>query len=197
MSDTSETNADDITFETDPEGAENAAPKKAGFGKSESETVASLKEKLAQVTKEKQEYLLGWQRAQADYANLKKEEDKNRREFTKYAQEKLIAELIPAMQSFHSAFGNKEAWEKVDLNWRMGVQYIYSQLLAVLENNGISLIEPKISDVFDPVKHSSVESVPVEKKEEDHTVREVLQKGFALHDKIVEPARVKVGEYIR
>ena len=67
--------------------------------------------------------------------------------------------------------------------------------MSVLEQNGVKLIEPKVGDVFDPVSHSSVEAVPVERKEEDHTVREVMQKGFSLHGKIVEPARVKVGEF--
>src|SRR3989338_312868 len=177
---------DEITFEAELD-ADNA--------KDPAEMIKALKEKLKLCKKERQEYLEGWQRAKADYANARKDEEKSRAEFLKFAQEKLIREIIPAMQSFHSAFGNKVAWEKVDLNWRMGVQYIYSQLLAVLEQNGISLIEPAVGEPFDPIRHASVESVPVEKREEGETVREVLQKGFALHGKIIEPARVKVGGY--
>jgi len=179
-------NKDDVTFEPSEE-AENL--------KDPAETVKKLKEEIRTLRKAREEYLRGWQRAQADYANLKKEEEKGRKEFAKYAQEGLVRDLLPAMQSFHMAFGNKDVWEKVDLNWRMGVQYIYSQLMSVLEQNGVKLIEPKVGDVFDPVSHSSVEAVPVERKEEDHTVREVMQKGFSLHGKIVEPARVKVGEF--
>ena len=179
---------DDITIEPSEE-SENL--------KDPAEAVKKLKETIKTLRKEREEYLLGWQRAQADYANLKKDEDKSRREFGKFAQERLIGELIPAMQSFHMAFGNKEVWEKVDLNWRMGVQYIYSQLLAVLERSGITLIEPKVGDPFDPVRHASVESVPVDTEEKDHTVQAVMQKGFMLHDKILEPAKVKVGEYLK
>lgn len=179
-------NKDDVIFEPSEE-SENL--------KDPAEAVKKLKEEIKTLRKEREEYLRGWQRAQADYANLKKDEEKNRKEFAKYAEEGLIRDLIPAMQSFHMAFGNKEVWEKVDLNWRMGVQYIYSQLMSVLEQNGVKLIEPNAGDAFDPIQHSSVESVPVEKKEEDHTIREVMQKGFSLHGKIVEPARVKVGEF--
>ena len=177
---------DDITIEPSEE-SENL--------KDPAEAVRKLKETVKTLRKEREEYLLGWQRAQADYANLKKDEDKSRREFGKFAQERLIGELIPAIQSFHMAFGNKDVWEKVDLNWRMGVQYIYSQLLAVLERNGVKLIEPKVGEPFDPVQHSSVESVSVSEKERDHAIQEVMQKGFMLHDKILEPAKVKVGEY--
>ena len=100
---------------------------------------------------------------------------------------------MPALDSFHTAFGNKIAWEKVDLNWRMGVQHIYSQLRTVLEKHGITLIEPKVGEPFDPKKHESIKTVAVSKPEENHTVLEVLQKGYALHGKILEAAKVKVG----
>ena len=108
-------NKDDVTFEPSEE-AENL--------KDPAETVKKLKEEIRTLRKAREEYLRGWQRAQADYANLKKEEEKGRKEFAKYAQEGLVRDLLPAMQSFHMAFGNKDVWEKVDLNWRMGVQYI-------------------------------------------------------------------------
>lgn len=177
-------NKDDVTFEPSEE-AENL--------KDPADAVKKLKEDVQVLRKEREEYLRGWQRAQADYANLKKDEERNRLEFGKYAEENLVAELIPAMQSFHMAFGNKEAWEKVDLNWRMGVQYIYSQLMGVLENRGVTLIEPKIGEIFDPKFHASVEAVVAERKEDDHTVHEVVQKGFSLHGKILEPAKVRIA----
>ena len=102
---------------------------------------------------------------------------------------------MPALDSFHIAFGNKEAWEKVDLNWRMGVQYIYSQLIGALENNGITLIEPKVGEPFDTQRHESIATVPTDKESENHTVADVVQKGYSLHGKIVQPAKVKLAEH--
>ena len=159
------------------------------------ETVKKLKEQLKSCQKERQEYLDGWQRAKADFINAKKREDEERGEFIKFSKKELLKELLPALDSFHTAFGNKEAWEKVDLNWRMGVQYIYSQLLGVLEKHGITLIDPKVGESFDPKKHASIGTVAVTEEEQDHTVAEVAQKGYALHDKILEPAKVKIAEY--
>jgi molecular chaperone GrpE len=159
------------------------------------ETVKKLKEQLKSCQKERQEYLDGWQRAKADFINAKKREDEERGEFIKFSKKELLKELLPALDSFHTAFGNKEAWEKVDLNWRMGVQYIYSQLLGVLEKHGITLIDPKVGESFDPKKHASIGTVAVTEREQDHTVAEVAQKGYALHGNILEPAKVKVGEY--
>src|SRR3989338_1750339 len=128
---------DEITFEAELD-ADNA--------KDPAEMIKALKEKLKLCKKERQEYLAGWQRTKADYANARKDEEKSRAEFVKFSKEDIIRDVLPALDSFHSAFGNKSAWEKVDLNWRMGVQYIYSQLLSALEKNGISLIEPKVGE---------------------------------------------------
>ncbi len=164
--------------------------------KDPAEQVRKVKEQLKACQKERQEYLDGWQRTKADFINAKKREEEERGEFVKFSKKELIRELLPAMDSFHTAFGNKVAWEKVDLNWRMGVQYIYSQLLGVLEKHGITLIDPKVGEPFDPAKHASIGTVSVSKKERDHTVAEVVQKGFSLHGKILEPAKVKVSEYI-
>ncbi len=176
---------DDITLTVDAEQENLRDP---------AEAVKKLKEALTACKKERQEYLSGWQRAQADYANLKKDEERDRTRFVKFATETFLKELLPALDSFHTAFGNKEAWEKVDLNWRMGVQHIYAQLRSVLERHGLSFIEPKIGEPFDPKQHQSVGTAGVEKREQEHTVAAVLQKGYALHGKIVEPAKVQVGE---
>ena len=177
---------EDVTFETELD-SDNA--------KDPMEMIKALKEKLKIYQKERQEYLEGWQRTKADFVNAKKREEDERGEFVKFSKRELIKELLPALDSFHTAFGNKGAWEKVDLNWLMGVQYIYSQLLGALEKHGITLIDPKMGEPFDPAKHSSIGTVAVGEKEKDHTIAEVVQKGYALHGKILEPAKVKVGEY--
>ncbi len=179
---------DEITIEQDnePENLRDSA-----------EAVKKLKEDLKTCKKERQEYLDGWQRAQADYANMKKDEDRERARFVKFSTEMFVKELLPALDSFHTAFGNKEAWEKVDLNWRMGVQHIYMQFRGVLEKHGVTLIEPKVGEPFDPKSHQSIEIVTVGAQEQDHTVVEVLQKGYALYGKILEAAKVKVGEFAK
>lgn len=177
---------DDITLEPDEEG-ENF--------KDSVERLKKLKAELAACQKEKQEYLDGWQRAKAEHINAKKREEEERKEFVKFSHKELVKEILPALDSFHIAFGNKAAWEKVDLNWRMGVQYIYSQLFGVLERHGVGLIEPKVGEPFDPKRHASVETAAVLNKEQNHTVLETVQKGYTLHGRVIQPAKVKVGEY--
>ena len=77
----------------------------------------------------------------------------------------------------------------------MGVQHIYSQLRGVLERHGVTLIEPKVGEPFDPKGHQSIGVVAVAERERDHTIIEVLQKGYALHGTTLEPAKVKVVEW--
>ena len=76
--------------------------------------IKKIKEELKKCQAEKQEYLDGWQRVKADFVNLKKRSEKDRTAFAKYANENFILELLPALDSFDQAFGNKEAWEKAD-----------------------------------------------------------------------------------
>lgn len=158
------------------------------------DTIRKLREKLKACQVARQEYLEGWQRAKADYVNAQKEEEKARARFLKLSKEEIIKDILPALDSFNSAFGNKETWEKVDLTWRMGVQYIYSQLLAALQKNEVTLIDPKVGELFDEKKHESVASVSAKEGVARGTIAEVVQKGYALHGKILQPAKVKIAE---
>lgn len=183
----------DIKYETDPDGAENVAPKKAGFGKSESETVADLKEKLALALKEKQEYLDKWQRGAAEFQNIRKRDAEDNDRFRKYAAENLVMELLPVLESFNMAFSNKEAWEKVDKNWRTGVEYIANQLKGVLESNGIKELNP-VGEKFDPMVHEAVEFEEVTDESKNQTITVVIHKGYSFYDRVVKAPKVKVGE---
>ena len=176
---------DDVTFESeDGEGnLQNSAAK-----------LKQLREKLKIAEAERAEYLAGWQRAKADLINARKRDEEDKKDFIKYANEDLIGEMLPVLDSFGMAFANKEAWEKVDKNWRTGVEYIYSQLVSTLERFGVKLIDPK-GQKFDPNQQISIESVPVIDKAQDGVIVEVVQKGYELNSKAIRAPKVKVGEF--
>ena len=176
---------DDIEFEqTDTEGGETKTTDK----------LKSLSEELAKFKAERTEYLTGWQRAKADYINLKKEQEKTQADIVRFAKEGLLVDLLTLSDSFSMAFANKEAWEKVDKNWRLGVEYIYSQLEGIFRDNGLIEINP-IDQTFDPSTMQAVATVAVEDESKDHQVIEVNAKGYKMGEKIIRPAKVKVGEY--
>ncbi len=153
--------------------------------------IKKLQEKIKSLEKEKTEYLDGWQRARADYANLQKSTDEDKKRFKELFAERFVEDLIPVVDSFSMAMGNKEAWEKVEPTWRTGVEYIYNQLMAALQGHGLTLIgEP--GEVFDPTLHEAISEHETDNPANDHTVMSVIQKGVKLADTVIRPARVVV-----
>lgn len=70
---------------------------------------------------------------------------------------------------------------------------IYNQFIGILTKQGVTAFGAK-GDVFDPNLHQSVSMVATEDKTQDHTVAEVLQKGYMLSGKVIRPAMVQVFE---
>lgn len=156
-----------------------------------SATIKELREKLRVAQTERLEYLTGWQRAKADLLNARKRDEEDQRSFRKRATEDLILELIPVLQSFDSAMAKRDVWEKVDKNWRTGVEYIAELLRKVLLEQGLTEINP-LDLPFDPTRDEPIENVPSDASKQG-TVIEVVQKGYALHGVVVRPPRVKIG----
>ncbi len=154
-----------------------------------------LRAKLKTCESERQEYLTGWQRAKADLVNARKDEERERVVFVRYAAERLIRELLPVLESFEMAFSNRDAWEQAPLEWRKGIEHIHAQLVAVLERSGLEQVNPKLGEQFDPMQHESAGERPVESAEQDHTIISVVRRGYRLYDKLIQPARVVVGVY--
>lgn len=156
--------------------------------------IKKLREKINSCQKERGEFLEGWQRSKADFINAKKSFEEEKKKYVSFATENLLEDILPVVDSFDMAFANKKSWESVDKNWRIGVEYIYSQLLTILEGNGLKQINP-LGKPFNPREHTTIDTVPTEKKEEDDYIAEVVQKGYFLHDKVLRPAKVKVFSY--
>ncbi|MCA9352600.1 nucleotide exchange factor GrpE [Patescibacteria group bacterium] len=163
-------------------------------GVSQSDKLKKLRNELKEAKHQAQEYLTGWQKERASFANYKAEEEKKRKDRLEGMKLQLISDFFPVLDSFDMAFANREAWEKVDPAWRTGVEYIHTQLMNTLNQYNVSLV----SDVgveFDPKIHDPVEHVIVKNKDQDHKVITVIQKGYRSGDVVLRPAKVKVGKY--
>src|SRR3990167_3048334 len=167
-----DTNKDEIVFEDEEETANPQA------------VIKKLRERLKGTEAKAQEYLTGGKKERADLVNLRKRDEEEKREFAKFAKEDITTELISVLDSFDSAFKNKEAWEKVDKNWRQGVEYIHSQLINILGNHGVSVISP-LGEKFDPQRDEAIETVLTEKEDGDHKIVEVVSVGYKLGDRII------------
>ena len=157
------------------------------------EQVAKLKAKLKDCQIKNKEYLNGWQRSKADFVNAQKENEKKAQQIASLTTEDVLVNILPVVDSFEMAFSNKEKWQEVDENWRVGVEYIYSQLSSTLKDYGLEEIDNK-ETVFNPEIHSILEAVETNKEEEDSLV-EIVQKGYKIKDKVVRLAKVKVKKF--
>ncbi len=155
------------------------------------EQMKRLREKLRVCVEEKKEYLDGWQRTKADFINFKKRTEEEKGDFLKFAREGIITDLLPVLESFHMAFANKAAWEKVDPAWRMGVEHIHTQLSQTLAAYGLVAVDP-IGQDFNPNEETSIGTVPTDDVGKHHKVAEVLQLGYKLQGKLIKSPQVKI-----
>ncbi len=161
--------------------------------KSGEEVLKRLREKLKKTVEEKQQYLEGWQRSRADFANYKREMAEGHTDSTARTKAEFAEALIPALDSFEMAFASKW-YAEAPPEWKGGVMSIYRELVRSLERFGIKLYNP-LHEPFDPMKQEAVRQTAVLKKEEDHTVVSVERSGYTIGDKIIRPAQVTIGKY--
>lgn len=175
---------DDIVFE---ENSEVTAPDLHA-------KLEKLRGRVKELEKKNSELLDSWQRDKADFVNARKGDESAKQEFLKFAKADIISEIIPALDSFDNAMKNKEAWEKVDSNWRVGVEYIRTQLLNALTNHGLKVINP-VGELYNVSRDEAVETVKVDDKESDGKIVDVMQVGYELNGKEIRAPKVRVGHF--
>jgi molecular chaperone GrpE len=128
-------------------------------------------------------------RSQAEFQNFQKRMEKELAEFRTYANAKLIENLLVVIDDFQNALSAENHGSNSE--FIKGLTMIYNNLMCTLEKEGLSEIETKDVE-FDPWKHEAVEMVPSDDHPE-HTVLDVVQKGYKFKDKIIRPAKVRVS----
>jgi molecular chaperone GrpE len=151
-----------------------------------------LREALNLVTKQSQEHMDGWQRARADYLNLKKENEKQLKEMAQFANAALIAELIPVYNMFKMAFSHQPKVENKDWqNWAKGMEAIKKLWEDFFKNLGIEEIKT-VGEKFDPEFHEAVGTEEID-GEADVVIKEMAP-GYTLYGKVIHPAKVVVAK---
>ena len=155
---------------------------------SELETV---RQELEKAKAQAADYLDGWQRARAEFANYKKRNEQERQELFKLANTTLITRLLPIFDDFERAFQTLPR-SLLSFTWIDGVALIYRRLQAILEGEGLTLVETE-GQSFDPLLHEAVTYEESAEHEEGQIIGEV-QKGYQLGDRVLRPALVRVAK---
>ncbi len=156
-----------------------------------SDKLSNNDENIIDFEKQAAEYLAGWQRARADYQNLKKETDSRMGEYIAGANQALLMELLPLVDYFKNAFKHLPEDLKSS-DWVVGIRHIQSKLEQVLAYSGVKEMEV-VGELFNPELHESAGEVEVAGAEHG-TIIEEVRTGFKLHDKVLQPARVKIAK---
>ena len=133
-------------------------------------------------------------RLKADFINNQKENTEKKKLVSNLAKEEILEEILPVIDSFEMAFANKEEWQKTDKNWRVGVEYIYTQLQNILKNHGLTEIKNN-DKIFNPEIHSALDTVETKDEKENGEIEQILQKGYELNGKIIRLIKVRIKKF--
>jgi len=143
----------------------------------------SLEELLAEAQARIEQQREAMLRAVAEADNVRKRVQAEASMAQKYALERFAEGLLPVVDSLEAALQSKDA---------SGVELTLRQLRASLEKQSITEINPAPGERFDPHRHQAIATVPA--AAEPNTVVSVMQKGYALHDRVLRPALVTVSK---
>jgi len=137
-----------------------------------------------------QEYLEGWQRARAEFANYKKRVEREMKDSHSNAAGSVLKDILPAIDDFERAMSSVPASLKDD-PWVGGVGMILRKLNKVLDDYGVTVVDPT-GKPFDPNQH---EAIGMEDSDDVATghVTATMQKGYVLGDRVLRPALVRVA----
>lgn len=172
--------------QTDAEGSAGAEQSAA---KEETSDVGALQEQLQQ---HKDEVL----RAKAEMQNIRRRSEIDVEKAHKFALEKFVKELLPVLDSLEKAVESTEGHEvqneEVVARIKEGVDMTLDMFLRTLEKFNVEQINP-VGEPFDPQRHEAMSMVP-SSQAEPNTVIAVMQKGYALNERVVRPAMVMVAK---
>jgi molecular chaperone GrpE len=175
----------------EPGGEENPANEAEGVRAAEeaaASEAAGGDEDLATLRRERDEYLDLARRSQADFENYRKRAAREAAAAGERAKGGLVRELLPVVDNLERALGSAGESER---HLAEGVALVHSELIAVLERNGVEAFDPR-GEEFDPSLHEAL-STRSEEGAHPGVVLEVVEKGYRSNGRVLRPARVVVS----
>lgn len=148
-------------------------------------------EKLKEAARLCDEFKDKYLRAHAELDNARKRFAKEREEYVKFANEKLLDEVLYVVDNFDRALDHMNGTQNRE-SILDGIKMIQKQFHLFLEQKGVVRIEA-IGRKFDPALHEAIEHIETD-EDKDGIVIEEVQTGYLLNDRLLRPSVVKVGK---
>ena len=161
-------------------------------GKKTKYTVKELQnlEEKSKLCDEKHDQLL---RLHAEFDNFKKRTAREYESLTKFANKRLIGEMLPVIDNFKRAVDSADKVSNIN-DLKNGIKLVLKQFEDILRQNGLEEIGSDDTQ-FNPDKHEAVIQVETDEHPED-TVIEEVRTGYRLHGNVIRPSLVKVSKKI-
>ncbi|MBE2267119.1 MAG: nucleotide exchange factor GrpE [Anaerolinea sp.] len=172
---------------TPNDGAANGAP----TADEKQESVVTQAEFQAAQAKA-QEYLDGWQRARAEFANYKKRVEREFKDNQQMAAGDTIKALLPILDDFERAISNVPA-ELGGNSWVNGVTMIQKKFNKFLEDANVTIIDPT-GQPFDPNQHEAIGMDEATETVPSGHITITMQRGYLLGERVLRPALVRVAQ---
>jgi len=154
------------------------------------EELSRLSQALEEKTRDAEATHDRYLRALAELDNARKRAQRDREEYTRFANESLLRELLPALDNFDRALHAARATAEAEA-FVAGVELIQRELLRVLEKFGVTAFS-SVGERFNPERHEAVAQVPAIDHPEMTVVAETLR-GYLLNGRVLRPAMVTVA----
>ena len=124
-------------------------------------------------------------RAHAEMQNIQRRSNEERQQLQKYRSQDLAKAIIPSLDNIERALAVEGLTDDV----KKGLEMVQSSLIQALKEEGV---EEVTVENFDPNLHMAVQTLPADDEHEADSIAQVLQKGYALHERLLRPAMVVV-----
>lgn len=148
------------------------------------DTQPGLEEALRLAEQTAAEHHDAWLRAKAEAENIRRRAAEDVIKAGKFGAEKFATAMLPVKDSLEAALATENSTLE---SLKSGVELTLKQLLAAFQGAGLLEIAP-LGEKFDPNRHQAIGQQEAEG--EPNRVLTVLQKGYALHERVVRPALV-------
>ena len=132
-------------------------------------------------------------RLHAEFDNFKKRTAREYESLTKFANKRLISEMLPVIDNFKRAVDSADKVSNIN-DLKNGIKLVLKQFEDILKQNGLEEIGSDGTQ-FNPDKHEAVIQVETDEHPED-TVIEEVRTGYRLHGNVIRPSLVKVSKKI-
>lgn len=130
-------------------------------------------------------------RLMAEFDNYRKRTMREKAEWIKNANERIIVDILPIIDNFERALASMQTAEDVGAV-RQGVELIYSQLMNMLKDKGVAPIETE-GKPFDTEYHEAITTIPAPTPDMKDKIVDCTTRGYMLNDKVIRHSKVVVG----